>query len=62
MADIISLFSGCGGLDLGFEQVGGYQTVWANDFKHEACESFRLHFGDIIREGDVEAIVRRAAL
>lgn len=56
MADIISLFSGCGGLDLGFEQVGGYQTVWANDFKHEACESFRLHFGDVIREGDIEAI------
>lgn len=56
MADIISLFSGCGGLDLGFEQVGGYRTVWANDFKHEACESFRMHFGDVIREGDVEAI------
>ena len=56
MADIISLFSGCGGLDLGFEQVGGYQTVWANDFKHEACESFRLHFGDVIREGDIEEI------
>ena len=24
MANIISLFSGCGGLDLGFEQVGDY--------------------------------------
>ena len=56
MADILSLFSGCGGLDLGFEQVGDYRTVWANDFKHEACESFRMHFGDVIREGDVEAI------
>ncbi len=56
MADILSLFSGCGGLDLGFEQVGGYRTVWANDFKHEACETFRRHFGDVIVEGDVEAI------
>ncbi len=56
MADIISLFSGCGGLDLGFEQVGDYRTVWANDFKHEACESFRMHFGDVIKEGDIEAI------
>lgn len=56
MADIISLFSGCGGLDLGFEQVGDYRTVWANDFKHEACETFRMHFGNVIHEGDIEQI------
>lgn len=56
MADILSLFSGCGGFDLGFEQVGDYRTIWANDFKHEACETFRNHFGDIIREGDIEQI------
>lgn len=56
MADIVSLFSGCGGLDLGFEQVGGYRTVWANDFKHEACETFKEHFGDVIVEGDIEKI------
>ena len=53
---IVSLFSGCGGLDLGFEQVGNYKTLWANDFKHEACETFRNHFGDVIVEGDVEQI------
>ena len=53
---IISLFSGCGGLDLGFEQVGNYKTLWANDFKHEACETFRNHFGDVIVEGDIEKI------
>ncbi len=54
--NVVSLFSGCGGLDLGFEQVGDYKTVWANDFKHEACETFRRHFGNVIVEGDIEKI------
>ncbi|MBQ3945784.1 MAG: DNA cytosine methyltransferase, partial [Alphaproteobacteria bacterium] len=28
---IVSLFSGCGGLDLGFEKAG-YDIVWANEY------------------------------
>ena len=50
---VISLFSGCGGLDLGFKQCG-YKTVWANDFDEFACETFRHNFGDVIEKGDVE--------
>lgn len=52
---ILSLFSGCGGLDLGFHWAG-YQTVWANDFSPWACESFRQNIGDVIVEGDIEQI------
>jgi DNA (cytosine-5)-methyltransferase 1 len=52
---IISLFSGCGGLDLGFHQQG-YETVWANDFNHSACETFKRNLGNVIVEGDIEKI------
>ena len=53
--NVISLFSGCGGLDLGFH-LEGYETIWANDFNHYACETFKKNFGNIIVEGDIEDI------
>lgn len=49
---VISLFSGCGGLDLGFVQEG-FEMVWANDFFHAACETYKKNFGDHIFEGDI---------
>ena len=52
---IISIFSGCGGLDLGFH-LEGYNTVWANDFSEWACGSFRNYFGDIILNEDITKI------
>ena len=58
MPNIVSLFSGCGGLDLGFEQ-RGYNTIWANDFRHEACETFRNHFGNVIMRTLVEVVAKR---
>lgn len=37
--DVVSLFSGVGGLDLGFEQAG-FNIVWANDFDKDVWETF----------------------
>ena len=52
---IVSIFSGCGGLDLGFH-LEGYNTVWANDFSEWACDSFRSYFDDVIVNKDITKI------
>lgn len=40
----ISLFSGGGGLDIGFEQAG-FDILVATDFNHECCETLKLNAG-----------------
>jgi DNA (cytosine-5)-methyltransferase 1 len=52
---VASLFSGCGGLDLGFIQAG-FEVIWANDFFKEAVETYRHNIGNHIVFGDITKI------
>lgn len=64
---VISLFSGCGGMDLGF--VGGfeflgkkyaktpYQIVWANDFNEAACRTYVRNIGKHVHHGDIWKLI-----
>lgn len=53
--NVVSLFSGAGGLDLGFKQAG-FNLIWANDFDMDAVESYRRNIGDHIICGDLSQI------
>ena len=52
---ILSLFSGCGGLDKGFVDAG-YDVVWANDFDKYAVQTYQANFGNRIVLGDINKI------
>jgi len=42
---VVSLFSGAGGLDLGFAQTGLYEVVFANDILAHAMRTYSRNFG-----------------
>src|ERR1700744_4551745 len=62
---IVSLFSGCGGMDLGFR--GGFSIfgrkykknpfniIWANEINEAACRTYRSNVGKEIHCGDIHA-------
>ena len=52
---VVSLFSGAGGLDLGFMRAG-HRIVWANDLYADAVETYRANLGQHIVCGDIAAI------
>jgi DNA (cytosine-5)-methyltransferase 1 len=64
---LLSLFTGCGGLDLGFRGdfsfLGkkyarrNFEIVWANDINPDACETFRNNFDEEIVCGDLRTIL-----
>lgn len=60
---VISLFSGCGGMDLGFQ--GGFvflghhykhlpfKVIWACEINEAACRTYRRNVSKHIRQGDI---------
>ena len=65
---VVSLFSGCGGMDLGFR--GGFvangkkylkrnfEFIWANDFDEKACVTYSKNFSDPIICADITEILK----
>ena len=64
---VVSLFAGCGGMDLGFR--GGftflgkrfasnpYQILWANELNPHACETYRRNVHEDVRCGDIWKLI-----
>jgi len=53
--NIVSLFSGCGGLDLGLINAG-HTVIWANDIFPEAVETYRSNIGHHVDARDIRSI------
>jgi len=53
--DVVSLFAGIGGLDLGFD-FAGFNLIWANDFDQYACQTYRANVNDHIVQGDIRIV------
>lgn len=49
---LISLFSGAGGMDLGFKEAG-FNILWANDFNEDATITYKNNIGEHIVLGDI---------
>ena len=53
---LVSLFSGCGGLDLGFKRAG-FDIPWANEFDKEIWETFEInHKNTFLDHRDIRQI------
>ena len=64
---VVSMFSGCGGMDLGF--LGGFdflgkhydktrfKIVWANEINIAACETYKANIGNHIIRGNINDVM-----
>jgi DNA (cytosine-5)-methyltransferase 1 len=68
-ATVISLFSGCGGMDLGF--IGGFnflglnypktgfEIIWANEINPAACKTYKQNLGDHVITADINDVIEQ---
>lgn len=53
---VLSLFSGIGGIDLGFEQTGDFETILANEFDVNAAKTYGKNFDNLLLVEDIRDI------
>ena len=46
------LFSGVGGIELGFKQAG-FEILWANEIDKNSCITYRKNFDHVLIEDDI---------
>lgn len=61
---LIDLFSGAGGMTLGFTKLTGhtFEPVWANDFNEYAAETYNANFGKHCVVGDIVDILENVGI
>ena len=50
--DVIDLFAGCGGMTLGFRQMGQFEPVFAVELEPDAAVTYELNFGTHVARHD----------
>ena len=53
---VISFFAGVGGIDLGFEQAGNYDVIYANEFDKNAIKTYESNFNLTVDDRDIRKV------